>query len=390
MKEIGGHFMKITGMALYKVPPRWLFLKLETDSGLCGWGEPVIEGHADTVRAAVEELREYLIGKDPIRIEDLWQTIYRACFYRGGPILMSALAGVDQALWDIKGQFYGAPIYELLGGACREKLKVYSWIGGDRPSDIVKAAEEKVAQGFSAVKMNATEELHYIDSYDKIDAATARLAALRERFGNALEVAVDFHGRVHKSMAKILAKELEPYRPMFIEEPVLAENLEALRESAGSVATPIATGERMFSRWDFKQVLASCYVDILQPDLSHAGGISEVKKIASMAECYDVAVAPHCPLGPIALAACVQVDVCTPNVFIQEQSLGIHYNQGNDILDYLSDPTVFVYQNGFISVPKGSGLGITVNEEKVRELAQKGHSWKNPVWRNFDGTIAER
>lgn len=381
--------VKITKLTLYQVPPRWLFLKVETDTGPCGWGEPVVEGHAATVQAAVEELSDYLIGKDPMRIEDIWQTAYRACFYRGGPVLMSALAGVDQALWDIKGKFYGAPIYELLGGACRDKLQVYSWIGGDRPSDIVRAAEEKVSQGFSAVKMNATEELHYIDSYDKVDAAVGRLAALRERFGNTLAVAVDFHGRVHKSMAKILAKELEPYRPMFIEEPVLSENQEALKAIAGSVATPIATGERLFSRWDFKNLLASGTVDIIQPDLSHAGGISEVKKIAAMAECYDVAVAPHCPLGPIALAACVQVDFCTPNVFIQEQSLGIHYNQGNDILDYLSDPTVFTYRDGFISAPGGSGLGISVNEEKVRTLAKEGHRWRNPVWRNADGTIAE-
>lgn len=381
--------MKITSMNLYIVPPRWLFLKIETDEGLWGWGEPALEGRAATVRAAVEELRYYLIGADPLRIEHLWQTIYRGGFYRGGPVLMSALAGIDQALWDIKGKYYNTPVYELLGGACRDRLRVYSWIGGDRPSDVVAAAGEKMEQGFSAVKMNATEEMDFLDSYDKIDAVVERVAMLKEAFGNKLEVGLDFHGRLHKSMAKVLAKELSPYRLLFIEEPVLPENNEALREIAAHTATPIATGERMYSRWDYKKLLSDGYVDVIQPDLSHAGGISEVRKIAAMAEAYDVGVAPHCPLGPIALAACVQVDACTPNVMIQEQSLGIHYNKGNDILDYLADPTVFHYQDGSILLPKGPGLGIEINEDFVIEMEKTGHNWKNPVWQTRDGVIAE-
>jgi len=381
--------MKITKLELFKVLPRWLFLKIETDEGICGWGEPVIEGRADTVKAAVEELSEYLIGQDPLKIEDHWQVLYRAGFYRGGPILMSAIAGIDQALWDIKGKYYNAPIYQLLGGPCREKIKVYCWIGGDRPADVGKAAKEKMEQGYTAVKMNGTEELHYIDSYAKVEAAVSRVAAIREACGPHFGIAVDFHGRVHKAMAKVLAKELEPFKLMFIEEPVLPENNEALRDIANHTSTPIATGERMFSRWDFKNLLADGYVDIIQPDLSHAGGITECKKISAMAEAYDVAVAPHCPLGPIALAACLQLDACTPNVFIQEQSLGIHYNRGGDLLDYLKDPKVFTYENGFVKIPEGPGLGIEVNEEKVREMAQKGHNWKNPVWRNEDGTVAE-
>lgn len=381
--------MKITKLELFKVLPRWLFLKIETDEGICGWGEPVIEGRADTVRAAVEELSEYLIGQDPLKIEDHWQVLYRAGFYRGGPILMSAIAGIDQALWDIKGKYYNAPIYQLLGGPCREKIRVYCWIGGDRPADVGKAAKEKMEQGYTAVKMNGTEELHYIDSYAKVEAAVSRVAAIREACGPHFGIAVDFHGRVHKAMAKVLAKELEPFKLMFIEEPVLPENNKALRDIANHTSTPIATGERMFSRWDFKNLLADGYVDIIQPDLSHAGGITECKKISAMAEAYDVAVAPHCPLGPIALAACLQLDACTPNVFIQEQSLGIHYNRGGDLLDYLKDPKVFTYENGFVKIPEGPGLGIEVNEEKVREMAQKGHNWKNPVWRNEDGTVAE-
>ncbi|KZE45215.1 galactonate dehydratase [Rossellomorea marisflavi] len=381
--------MKITGYELFQVPPRWLFLKIETDEGITGWGEPVIEGKAATVKAAVEELMQTLIGKDPARIEDHWNMMYRSGFYRGGPILMSAIAGIDQALWDIKGKFYGAPVHQLLGGACRDSIKVYSWIGGDRPSDVGKAAKEVVDRGFEAIKMNGTEELQYIDSHQKIDQVLERVAAIRESVGPYVGIGIDFHGRVHKPMAKILAKELEQFRPMFIEEPVLPENNEALREIAGHTNIPIATGERMFSRWQFKPLLTDGYVDIIQPDLSHAGGITECKKIISMAEAFDVAVAPHCPLGPIALAACLQVDATSHNAVIQEQSLGIHYNVGSDLLDYIVDKDVFRYENGFVEIPQGPGLGIEVNEEVVRKMAAEGHDWHNPIWRHKDGSIAE-
>jgi galactonate dehydratase len=381
--------MKITNIVTYVVPPRWLFVKIETDEGITGWGEPVIEGRAATVDAAVKELSSYLIGKNPLHIEDHWNVMYRGGFYRGGPILMSAIAGLDQALWDIKGKFYNAPIHELMGGACRDSIRVYSWIGGDRPSDVGKAAREVVDRGFTAIKMNATEELQYVDSHEKVDQVLERVAAIREAVGNYVGIGIDFHGRVHKPMAKILVKELEQFRPMFIEEPVLPENNEALREIANLTATPIATGERMFSRWDFKTLLQDGYVDIIQPDLSHAGGITECKKIASMAEAYDVAVAPHCPLGPIALAACLQLDATSYNAFIQEQSLGIHYNQGNDLLDYVVDPSVFKYEDGMVKIPKGPGLGIEINEDYVKRMAEIGHDWKNPIWRHKDGSVAE-
>lgn len=381
--------MKITNIDTFVVPPRWCFVKIETDEGIIGWGEPVVEGRAATVEMAVKELKDYLIGKDPLTIEDHWNVMYRAGFYRGGPILMSAIAGIDQALWDIKGKYFNAPVYQLLGGACRESIRVYSWIGGDRPSDVGASAKAVVEAGFTAVKMNATEELQYIDSYEKIDHVVERIASVREAVGDYIGIGIDFHGRVHKPMAKILAKELEAFRPMFIEEPVLPENNEALAEITKHTHIPIATGERMYSRWDFKPLFEAGYADIIQPDLSHAGGITEVKKIASMAEAYDVALAPHCPLGPIALAACLQVDATAHNAFIQEQSLGIHYNQGNDLLDYITDKDVFAYQEGHVKIPQGPGLGIEINEEKVKEMTKTGHSWKNPVWRHQDGTVAE-
>ncbi|MDZ5452112.1 MULTISPECIES: galactonate dehydratase [Labrys] len=381
--------MKITKLTTFIVPPRWMFVKVETDEGLSGWGEAVVEGRALTVEAAVHELADYIVGKDPMLIEDHWNVLYRGGFYRGGAVHMSALAGIDQALWDIKGRALGQPIHALLGGQCRDKIKVYSWIGGDRPADIASNAKEAVARGFKAIKLNGSEEMQIVDTHDKIDRAVATIATVREAIGPHVGIGVDFHGRVHRPMAKVLAKELDPYKLLFIEEPVLSEHKEALKEIANHCSTPIALGERLYSRWDFKGVLADGYVDILQPDLSHAGGISECRKIATMAEAYDVALAPHCPLGPIALAACLQVDAVSYNAFIQEQSLGIHYNQGNDILDYISNKEVFHYEDGFVSIPQGPGLGVEVNEDYVAERARQGHRWRNPVWRHEDGSVAE-
>ncbi|MEO5816093.1 MAG: galactonate dehydratase [Gemmatimonadaceae bacterium] len=381
--------MKITSLTTYIVPPRWCFLKIETDEGVTGWGEPVLEGRAHTVAAAVSELADYLVGRDPFLIEEHWTVMYRAGFYRGGGIHMSALAGIDQALWDIKGKALDVPVHQLLGGQLRDRIRVYSWIGGDRPADTAAMAQECGARGFTAVKMNATEEMQFVDSHAKVDAVLQRVGAIREAMGPHFGIGVDFHGRVHRPMAKVIAKELEPYRLMFIEEPVLSEHSEALREIASHCSTPIALGERLYSRWDFKKILSDGYVDIIQPDPSHAGGITETKKIAAMAEAYDVALALHCPLGPIALAANLQLDAVCYNAFIQEQSLGIHYNETNDLLDYLKDPSVFEYKDGHVAIPQGPGLGIEINEEFVVKMAATGHRWRNPVWRHADGSFAE-
>lgn len=381
--------MKITKLTTFIVPPRWCFLTIETDAGISGWGEPVVEGRAHSVAAMVEELADYLIGQDPMRIEDHWTVLYRGGFYRGGAIHMSALAGIDQALWDIKGKALGQPVHQLLGGPVRERIRVYSWIGGDRPHDTAAAARECAARGFSAIKMNGTEEMQFVDSHAKVDAVLARVGAIRDALGPDFGIGVDFHGRVHRPMAKVLAKELEPFRLMFIEEPVLSENAEALAEVRRHCNIPIALGERLYSRWDFKAILQAGYADIIQPDPSHAGGITETRKIAAMAEAYDVALALHCPLGPVALAANLQLDAVCYNAFIQEQSLGIHYNTGRDLLDYLRDPAVFDYRDGFVAIPHGPGLGIEVDEDAVRRAAETGHRWRNPVWRHADGSFAE-
>lgn len=381
--------MKITEVNTYFVRPRWGFVEIETDDGVVGWGEAVLEGHAKAVLACVQEYKDYLIGADPADIEGIWSTIYRAGFYRGGGVLMSALSGIDQALWDIKGKVFGAPVYELLGGKCRDKMKVYSWIGGDRPSDVGAAAKAKQAEGFWAIKMNATEELQMVDTYDKIDAVLERVAAIRESCGKYFGIAIDFHGRVHKPMAKVLAKKLEEFDPMFIEEPVLCENMEVFKEIAACATIPIATGERLYTKYDFKRLLSCGGVDIIQPDLSHAGGITEVKKIAAMAESYDVALAPHCPLGPIALAACLNVDAMSYNAVIQEQSMGIHYNVGKTVLDYVNNKKDFEFVDGFVALPKLAGLGVDVNRELVLEENKNPHNWKNPVWHHADSSVAE-
>jgi galactonate dehydratase len=341
------------------------------------------------VAAAVDELSDYLIGKDPRRVEDLWNVMYRGGFYRGGPILMSAIAGIDQALWDIKGKHLGVPVHELLGGPVRDRIRVYSWIGGDRPADTAKAAAAAVERGFSAVKMNGTEEMHFVDSHAKVDRVLENVRAVREAVGPHIGLGVDFHGRVHKPMAKVLMRELAPYKLMFIEEPVLSEHLEAIPELASIASAPIALGERLYSRYDFKRVLQMGGVDIIQPDPSHAGGITETRKIAAMAEAYDVALALHCPLGPIALAANLQLDAVCHNAFIQEQGLGIHYNASNDLLDYVNDRSVFAYEEGYVAIPGGPGLGIEINEDYVKERAEVGHRWRNPLWRHDDGSVAE-
>ena len=381
--------MKISDIRTYLVRPRWGFVEIETDDGLIGWGEPVIEGKAATVRACVEEMKPYLIGADPMKIEDIWNVLYRAGFYRGGPVIMSAIAGIDQALWDIKGKYYNAPIHDLLGGACRDSMRVYCWIGGDRPADVGAAALEKKNEGFTAIKMNATEELQMVDSYEKIDAVLERVAAIRSSCGKYFGIAIDFHGRVHKPMAKVLAKKLEEFDPMFLEEPVLCEHMDEFKEISRACNVPIATGERLFSKYDFKRLLEKGGVDIIQPDLSHAGGITEVRKIAAMAEAYDVALAPHCPLGPIALAACLQVDACSYNAFIQEQSMGIHYNEFHGPLDYILNPETYTFTDGSVQIPKLPGLGVEVNKELVLEENETPHAWKNPVWRHRDGSVAE-
>jgi galactonate dehydratase len=382
--------VKITDVKTWIVPPRWGLVRIECDTGIVGWGEPVLEGRTHTVMAAVEEMQEELIGRDPRNIEAIWTRLYRGSFYRGGPVLMSAIAGIDQALWDIKGKFYDTPVSDLLGGAVRHKIRTYTWLGGDRPGNIGPLVTAAKAQGFTAFKMNGTPEMHYVDSGASIDAVIARVAEAREAGGAEMGIAVDFHGRVHRGVAKVLFRELEAYKPLFIEEPVLPQHLDALKNIAVQSSIPIAAGERLFSRYDFKPVFEAGWVDIIQPDPSHCGGITEARKIAAMAEAYDVALAPHCPLGPIALASCLHLDAVSHNAVIQEQSGGIHYNSSSDLLDYVVDKAVLSIQDGYLRIPTGPGLGVEIDEEAVRSRAAGMTSrWRNPIWEHEDGSLAE-
>jgi galactonate dehydratase len=254
---------------------------------------------------------------------------------------------------------------------------------------VAAAAKQRVDAGYGAVKMNAGQEMEWIEGTRAVDEVVERAVAVREAVGPDVGIGIDFHGRVHRGMAKVLLRELEAVRPMFVEEVVLPEHNDALAMLQQFSSIPIATGERMFSRWDFKPLFQAGAVDIVQPDPSHAGGISELRKIATMAEAYDVALAPHCPLGPISFAAALQVDFCSLNAFIQESSAGIHYNEGVDLLDYLLDPAPFAVRDGYVQRPTRPGLGIEIDEDRVRHMAGIGHRWRNPVWRNADGAVAE-
>ncbi|MEY7851891.1 galactonate dehydratase [Natrarchaeobius sp. A-rgal3] len=384
--------MRITNYELFAVPPRWLLLKLETSDGTVGWGEPIIQGRLETVRTAVSELVEgYLLGADPRRIEYHWRKLYQSGYFRGGPILMSALSGIDQALWDIKGRHYDVPIHELLGGHVRDRMLVYHWLGvvHDDPETIAASAREAAEHGYQAFKINLVGEFRPLETPAAVDHAVERFRAVREAVGDDAFVGVDFHGRVSKPMAAELIDRLEPYDPMFIDQPLLPEHADSFGRIADRTAVPIATGERLYSRYDFKPLLVDDAVSIVQPDITNVGGISELRKVATFAEAFDVSVIPHCPLGPIALAACLQVGFATQNVIVQEQSLGLHAPESSRRLECIEEPTAFQFEDGYVERLEGPGLGITVDEGYVREQSRGEVNWHNPVWHHEDGSLAE-
>lgn len=380
--------MKISEVKVFAIKPRWVFVKVMTDEGISGWGELVSGAKTQTVVAGAHELGNRIVGRDPFEIERIFQELHRS-FYRGGPVNATIISGLEMALWDIKGKALNVPVYELLGGKAKDRIKVYSWIGGDKPQDVAAQAKERLNLGFKAIKMNATAELHYIDSYERVQEVVDRIASIREVCGENFDVGIDFHGRVHKGMAKVLAKALEPYHPMFLEEVVLPENEEAFKHIAQHIVTPLATGERLYTRWEYKPLFKDGVIDIIQPDVSLCGGILEMRKIIAMAEAYDMAAAPHAPYGPISLAATFQVDACSPNVFIQEQSLGIHYNQGYDLLDFVKNKEIFAFKDGYVDIPTLPGLGIEMDEELIEKIAEEGLVWTNPSWKTYDGSISE-
>ncbi len=370
--------MRIAAYGLYPVRPRYLLLRLETDSGLVGWGEPTLEGRTRTVAAAVGELFELIRGEDPRRIEHLWQRMYRAGFYRGGPILCSAISGIEQALWDILGKSLGVPVHQLLGGAVRDRIRIYGQVPGDSVELALEAMNRQRARGITAFKTSPWKATKILDRPDRIDHAVAVVAAMREAGGPTIDIALDAHGRLSPAMAIQFARALEPYRPIFLEEPCLPENVDTMVRVARSTSVPIATGERLFTKWGYREVLEKQAAAVLQPDVSHCGGIFEARKIAAMAEVYYAGVAPHCPLSAVALAACLQVAACTPNFVIQE-----HVTLGEDLLVRPFEPV-----DGHLGVPTGPGLGIEIDEDKLAALAYDG-DWRTPELRHDDGAIAD-
>ncbi|MCL4852588.1 MAG: galactonate dehydratase [Bryobacteraceae bacterium] len=366
--------LKVTRLETFLVKPRWLFLKVHTNAGITGLGEPITEGRALTCAEAVKEVEPYLVGKDPRQVAHHWQAIYRHAFYRGGPILTSVLSGIDQALWDIKGKALGVPVYELLGGPTRTRVRVYAHA---RSADQI---QQRLKEGFTAFKTGPAKRRpsRYVETPAEVQYAAEKFAEFRKTVGNDIDIGIDFHGAISPATAKLLIKALEPYQPMFIEEPCQAQNHDVMAEIARGTHLPIATGERVFTKWGFREVLEKGAATILQPDLCHAGGITECRLIAGMAEAYYASIAPHNPLGPISLAAGVQLAASIPNFLCQEQvSLG----EG-----YLKQP--FKVREGYLELPTGPGLGIELDENAMAD--KLGHDWRNPEsYDADDGSVVD-
>ena len=383
--------MKITDLKMIHIRPRWMFLKIETDEGICGWGEPVVEGRAKTVETAVNEFRSMLIGEDPLKIQHLWQGMYRRTFYRGGPVLCSAISGIEMALWDIKGKYYGLPVHEMLGGKYRSKVRMYGHLKpaghpGEFPiEDMLEIADKRLEAGFTVLKYSIIPPVKPIDNMEMLESIVERFAAVRERVGKKVDIAVDFHGRLSPAMSIRVLKELEPYYPLFVEEPVLPENVDEMVRVSRSTTIPIAAGERLFTKWGFRELIEKSAVSVVQPDLCHCGGIFEARQISAMAETYYMQIAPHNPLGPISLAACLQLDACTPNLLAQEHpGMPGHEDLGVGILK----KPFRIESDGCILVPDGPGLGIEVDEEALEALRFDG-TWDTPHLLYEDGSIAD-
>jgi galactonate dehydratase len=363
---------------------------MHTDTDIYGLGEPVLEGHCNSVEAVIREYEEYLIGKDPMQIEHHVQALYRGGFYRGGPLMLSAISGIEQAMWDIKGKYYNCPVYELLGGKCRDKIRMYTHIkragvaGEFAIDEMLSIAKERLNDGYTALKYSIIPPIKAVENPANINKHIERFARVRELIGDGVDLAIDFHGRVSPAAANILIEKLKPYNPMFIEEPCLPENVDCMVNIAQKTTVPIAAGERLFGKWQYRELIEKQAVSVIQPDICHVGGIFEGRKLAAMAEMYYMTVAPHNPLGPISLAACIQLDACIPNFLVQE-------HPGNpDLSDlgvgYIKTP--FEIKDGYISVPNGPGLGIELDEEALKDKIYDGN-WLTPRIYHEDGSNAD-
>ncbi len=383
--------MKIAKIEQFRPKVRTRLVRITTDNGLVGWGETTLEGKPRSTWAAVEELAEYLVGQDPLRIEHHWQNIYRSAFFRGGNVLMSALAGIDQALWDIAGKHYEVPAYKLMGGNTRDKIRVYAhWGIGSLEEEALDRSRERLEMlqkqgGYTAYKgggpggkMRAHEPPAVIDDFVK------RAYMMREWVGDDVELFFDCHGKLTPALAIEVCNQIKDMHPGFVEEPIPQENKDALAIIARQVPVPLATGERLLSRWEFREIFEANAVAIIQPDVAHCGGMTELKKIANMAEPYYIHTAPHCAIGPVAFSACMQVDACVPNFFIQEQ---VDPGLGGGLLQ--EDWQV---RDGYIDLPTKPGLGFEIDEDAAcRNVDAEGglDELGGPAHFHEDGSVAD-
>ncbi|WP_235020042.1 galactonate dehydratase [Ruania rhizosphaerae] len=384
--RMGEADLRITAVETFRISDRFLLVKVSSDAGIAGWGEPILESRAETVEAAVRELADLLIG-EPVQIGRLWQRMHKSGFYRGGPILGSAVAGLDQALWDVLGKALGVPVHVLLGGPVRDVLPLYAPANGADDAALVDRAQELVDAGYRMVKTAPEGPRDFLETPARLHATMRRWERLAEAIGPDRTFAIDFHGRVSAADSRVLLAELEPLRPAFVEEPLPPEFQGELRALTAATTVPIATGERLYDRWEAAGVIDSG-VRVLQPDLSHCFGISEAMRIAAVASLRNIALAPHCATGPVAFAACAQLGFAVQEVMVQECHLELH-DPGAGTLARFVDPASFTVRDGALVRPSAPGLGITVDEDAVRAAAADPQRHRSPVWQRTDGSYAE-
>ena len=373
--------MKITGFETIPIQGRAMVLKMFTDEGIVGYGEPMNYEHWRVVAQAVDDMAEYLIGKDPLQIEAHWQAMYRSSYSRSMPILVGALSGIEMAMWDVFGKVVGMPVWKLLGGSVRDRIRVYTGIGGTAPEACAESAKKAVEAGFRAVKMGASPQpVRFVDTPKAINTMVARVAAVREAVGDEVDIAVDLHRRLSPTMAVILVKELEPFRLLFAEEPCHPENNEPLLTLSRSTSVPIATGERHLTRWGFREVIEREMCAVLQPDIRHCGGILELKKISAMAEIHNMAVAPHNAAGPVGVAASVHTMATVPNLLICEGG----HRRGEELF-----LTPLVFKDGFIELPTAPGLGVDMDDAAIEAVRDETFRLRGMFWHEDDGAFAD-
>ena len=376
--------MKVTDVQTFVVDAfrtNWVFVKVLTDEGISGVGEATLEYKEKALLGAVEHIREYLVGKNPLDIEKHWHTIYRDAYWRGGAVLMSALSAVECALWDILGKHLGVPVWQLLGGKVNDRVRIYvnGWFAGAKePEEFAEKAKLAVSRGVTAMKWDPFGKSYLEISSADLDRAIRCVGAVRDAVGNGVDLLIEGHGRFNVPTAVKIAHELAPFRPMFFEEPVPPDDLDALRQVKDRSPVSIAAGERLYTRWNYRALFDKMAADYIQPDVSHAGGIMELRKIAAEAESRTLPFAPHNPSGPVANAATLQLAAVCPNFSVLE----IMYSD----VDYRKDITdeQLVYRDGWMQIPDRPGLGIEINEAACTE-----HPYQPHTLRHYTGALTD-